>query len=165
MIIAAPHTSNWDLPLTLTVAFALGLKIYWLGKAQIFRRPFRGFFRWLGGIAIDRSRANDTVAQAAELLRRSEDLVLLVPPEGSRKRVRFWKTGFYWVAHGASVPIALGFLDYGRKRTGIGPLVVPSGDIEADMVTIRAYYADVRGKYPDQSADAAVAPTESSLTG
>ena len=156
VIIAAPHTSNWDLPLTLTVAFALRLKIYWLGKAQIFRPPFRGFFRWLGGIPIDRSRSNDTVAQAVEMLDRSRDLVLLIPPEGSRRRVRYWKTGFYWVAHGAKVPIALGFLDYGRKRTGIGPLLDPSGDIEADMVTIRAYYAGVRGKYADQSAEAAV---------
>ena len=83
--------------------------------------------------------------------------MLIIPPEGSRRRVRYWKTGFYWVAREARVPIALGFLDYGRKRTGIGPLVVPCGDIEADMVTIRAFYADMRGKYPDQSAAAEVA--------
>jgi len=165
VIIAAPHTSNWDLPLTLTVAFALRLKIYWLGKEQIFRRPFRGFFRWLGGIPIDRSRSNDTVAQAVALLGRADDLVLLIPPEGSRKRVRHWKTGFYWVAHGARVPIALGFLDYGGKRTGVGPLVTASGDIEADMVTIRAYYADMRGKHPDQSASAEVEPSQRRVAG
>jgi len=160
VIIAVPHTSNWDLPLTLTVAFALRLKIHWLGKREIFRRPFGPFFRWLGGIAIDRDRSNDTVSQAADLLRRSDDLVLLIPPEGSRRRVRYWKTGFYWVAHGAAVPIALGFLDYGRKRTGIGPLLTPCGDIEADMMTIREFYADMRGKYPDQSTAAEVRATK-----
>ena len=154
VIIAAPHTSNWDLPLTLAYGFAFGLKIRWMGKASLFRRPFGGFFRWLGGLAIDRSQANGVVASSVDRFHASDDLVLVVPPEGTRSRVRYWKTGFYYIAHGAGVPIALGFLDYGRKVGGFGPTVVPTGDIEADMDVISGFYAGVRGKY--ESAFAAV---------
>lgn len=160
VIIAAPHTSNWDLPLTLAIGFGFGLDIRWMGKESLFRRPFGGFFRWLGGVAIDRSRANGMVAASIERFKSAQDFVLVVPPEGTRSRVRYWKTGFYNIAQGASVPIALGFLDYGRKVGGFGPALVPTGDIDADMHVIRAYYANVKGKYADAfaAADVAVPP-------
>ncbi|MGH7804944.1 MAG: lysophospholipid acyltransferase family protein [Candidatus Binatia bacterium] len=157
VIIAAPHTSNWDLPLTLALGFAFGLRIRWMGKDTLFRAPLGGFFRWLGGVAIDRSRPNGMVAASVERFRSAEDFVLVVPPEGTRSRVRYWKTGFYTIAHGAGVPIALGFLDYGRKVGGFGPALVPTGDIDADMRVIRDYYANVRGKYADAFAGADVA--------
>jgi 1-acyl-sn-glycerol-3-phosphate acyltransferase len=156
VIIAAPHTSNWDLPLTLAMAFAYGLRIRWMGKDAIFRAPFGALFRWLGGVAIDRSRPNGMVAGSVDRFRAAEDFVLVVPPEGTRARVRHWKTGFYWIAHGASVPIALGFLDYRRKVGGFGPALVPTGDIDADMLVIRDYYANVTGKYADAFAGADV---------
>jgi 1-acyl-sn-glycerol-3-phosphate acyltransferase len=161
VLIAAPHTSNWDLPMTLVMAFAYRLSITWMGKDALFRPPFGGFFRWLGGIAVDRRQSTDLVARSVEELGRSDGLVMLIPPEGTRQRVRYWKTGFYWIAHGAGVPIALGFMDYGRKVGGIGPLVVPSGDLEADMVGIRAFYAGVTGKYPGDSGTADTAPPPS----
>lgn len=147
VFIAAPHTSNWDLPNTLMVAFVLRLNIYWMGKASIFRFPFRGLMLWLGGIPVDRSRANNLVAASAQAIRQSSGpLQLVVPPEGTRDKTRYWKTGFYHIAEAAGVPIVLSYMDYGRKVTGIGPLFVPTGDIDADMLRIKAFYAPFKGK-------------------
>jgi 1-acyl-sn-glycerol-3-phosphate acyltransferase len=147
VFIAAPHTSNWDLPNTLMVAFVLRLNIYWMGKASIFRFPFRGLMLWLGGIPVDRSRANNLVAASAQAIRLSSGpLQLVVPPEGTRDKTRYWKTGFYHIAEAAGVPIVLSYMDYGRKVTGIGPLFVPTGDIDADMLRIKAFYAPFKGK-------------------
>ena len=150
VLIAAPHTSNWDLPVTLCLAFAFRTKLYWMGKDTLFRRPFGTIMRWLGGIPIDRSKSNDVVQQSAEHFQKAESLVMLVPPEGTRQKVRYWKTGFYRIAEKAKVPILLGFLDYRRKVGGFGPTVVPTGDIEADMETIQAFYANITGKYSGQ---------------
>ena len=151
VLIAAPHTSNWDPPLTLFIAFAPKASTYWLGKAAIFRPPFRGFFKWLGGIPIDRSRANNVVAQSIAQFAANERLILTVPPAGTRKRVMYWKSGFYHIANGARVPILLGFLDYRRRVGGIGPMVTPTGDIEADMRVIREFYSGITGKHALQS--------------
>jgi len=155
VLIAAPHTSNWDLPLTLLVAFVLRANIYWMGKDAIFRPPFRGFFKWLGGIPIDRSRSNSVVTQSIEQFEKNKTLILTVPPAGTRQRVMYWKTGFYHIANSAQVPIVLGFLDYRRKVGGIGPTVLPTRDIEADMVVIRDFYKDITGKHTHQSIDSA----------
>lgn len=157
VLIAAPHTSNWDLPIMLYAALLFRMKLYWMGKDAIFRRPFGGIARWLGGIPIDRSKANNLVAQSVELFRQTSSLVLVVPPEGTRQKVRHWKTGFYYIALGADVPIVMGFLDYKRKLAGFGPLIVPTGDIETDMQEIRAFYSGITGKYPDASGEADVA--------
>jgi len=151
VFIAAPHTSNWDLPYTLMVAFALRLNIYWMGKAQIFRWPFGPLMRWLGGVAVQREQANNLVAASVQALQNSDGPVqLVVPPEGTRSKVRYWKTGFYYIALGAQVPIVMSFMDYGNKVSGLGPAFVPTGDIEADMVAIKAFYAPFKGKNPDQ---------------
>ena len=151
VLIAAPHTSNWDLPYTLMVAFALRLNIYWMGKEQIFKPPFRGLMMWLGGIPIRRESANNVVAASvAELQAADGPLQLVVPPEGTRSKARYWKTGFYYIATGAQVPIVMAFMDYERKVSGLGPVFEPTGDIEADMVAIKAFYAPFKGKNPDQ---------------
>jgi 1-acyl-sn-glycerol-3-phosphate acyltransferase len=154
VLIAAPHTSNWDLPYMLFFAFVLRAKIYWMGKDAIFRWPFRGLFKWLGGIPIDRSKTNNVVAQTITHFQTHDSLILAVPPAGTRKRVLNWKTGFYHIANGAGVPIAMGFLDYKKKLGGIGPVLQPTGDIEADMVTIRSFYQDISGRYPLKSLSA-----------
>jgi 1-acyl-sn-glycerol-3-phosphate acyltransferase len=147
VLIAAPHTSNWDLPYTLMVAFALRLNIHWMGKRQIFRWPFGGLMRWLGGIAVDRSQSTNLVAASAKALRDAEGSVhLVIPPEGTRSQTRHWKTGFYWIAHEAGVPIVLAYMDYPRKLSGLGPVFTPTGDIEADMLQIKAYYSQYKGK-------------------
>jgi len=156
VMIAAPHTSNWDLPYMLFSAFVLRARLYWMGKDAIFRWPFGGLFKWLGGIPIDRSTSNNVVDQSIAHFAENDSLILTVPPAGTRKRVLNWKTGFYHIAHGAGVPIALGFLDYKKKIGGIGPLLQPTGDIEADMATIRSFYQDISGKYPLKSISTAV---------
>ncbi len=156
VLIAAPHTTNWDLPYMLFTAFVLRAKIYWMGKDAIFRWPFGRLFKWLGGIPVDRSKANNVVAQSIAQFAKNDSLILTVPPAGTRKRVLNWKTGFYHIANGAGVPIALGFLDYKKKIGGIGLILQPTGDIEADMTVIRNFYQDISGKYPLKSISTAV---------
>ncbi|MCV2367354.1 1-acyl-sn-glycerol-3-phosphate acyltransferase [Roseateles oligotrophus] len=147
VLIAAPHTSNWDLPYTLMVAFALRLTPYWMGKSQIFRWPFGGLMRWLGGISVNREQSTNLVAASAEALLAADGPVqLIVPPEGTRSKTRYWKTGFYWIAHTAQVPIVMAYMDYPRKLSGLGPVFKPSGDIDADMLAIKAFYAQFKGK-------------------
>ena len=151
VLIAAPHTSNWDLPYTLMVAFALRLNIYWMGKEQIFRPPFRGLMMWLGGLPVRRESANNLVAASITALQEADGPVqLVVPPEGTRSKARYWKTGFYYIATGAQVPIVMAYMDYERKVSGLGPVFEPTGDIEADMATIKAFYAPFKGKNPSQ---------------
>ena len=158
VMIAAPHTSNWDMPVTLALAFAFRVKVYWMGKEAMFRWPFRSIMRWLGGIPIDRSKTNNIVDQSIAAFRESKELVMIIPPEGTRKSVRYWKTGFYHIACGAHVPVVLGFLDFAHKTGGIGPVVWPSGDINADMKIIQTFYAGITGKYPDEYNPADVSP-------
>ena len=151
VLIAAPHTSNWDLPYTLMVAFALRLNVYWMGKVQIFRFPFRGLMMWLGGIPVQREKTNNLVAASVQTLTDADGPVqLVVPPEGTRSQTRYWKTGFYYIALGAQVPIVMAYMDYARKESGLGPVFEPTGNIEADMATIQAFYAPFQGKNPDQ---------------
>ncbi|KRB96762.1 glycerol acyltransferase [Hydrogenophaga sp. Root209] len=147
VLIAAPHTSNWDLPYTLMVAFALRLNIRWMGKHGIFRAPFGGVMRWLGGIEVNREQSNNLVAASAKAIRESDGpLQLIVPPEGTRSKARYWKTGFYYIAREAQVPIVMAYMDYARKRSGLGPLFEPTGNVDADMATIKAFYAPFKGK-------------------
>ncbi|HBH86858.1 MAG TPA: glycerol acyltransferase [Syntrophaceae bacterium] len=147
VIIAAPHTSNWDFPISLAVAFALKIKIYWMGKAAMFRWPFGAACRWLGGIPIDRSRSHNVVEQCVRAFNERDKLIRVIPPEGTRKKVSYWKTGFYHIAKGANVPIVLGFLDYRHKKGGIGPIFYPTGRIESDMKEIKAFYATITGRH------------------
>ena len=147
VLIAAPHTSNWDLPYTLMVAFALRLNIYWMGKQQLFRGPWGPVMRWLGGIAVDRSQSTNLVSAAAAAIRAADGaMCLVVPPEGTRSKTRQWKTGFYWIAHEAGVPIVMAYMDYPRKLSGLGPVFQPTGNVDADMAAIKAWYAPFKGK-------------------
>ena len=151
VFIAAPHTSNWDLPYTLMVAFVLRLNICWMGKASIFRWPFGPVMRWLGGIAVNRAQSSNLVAQSAQALEDADGpLQLVVPPEGTRGKTRHWKTGFYYIALQARVPIILAFMDYHRKVGGLGPVFKPSGDVDADMARIKQFYAPIKGRNADQ---------------
>lgn len=150
VIILAPHTSNWDLPIGLAIAFALKLRGYWLGKDELFQWPLRGFFRWLGGIPIDRSRSGDIVMQVVKIFKERVNFIVVLTPEGTRKKVTYWKSGFYYIARCAAVPIVLAFLDYRCKAGGVGPVFYPTGDREADMEYIRAFYATVTGKHPEK---------------
>lgn len=151
VLIAAPHTSNWDLPYTLMVAFSLRLNVYWMGKHQLFRFPFRGIMMWLGGIPVTRETKNNVVAASVAAIQAADGpLQLIVPPEGTRNHNRYWKTGFYYIAVGAQVPIVMAYMDYQRKISGLGPVFQPTGDLEADMLAIKAFYAPFKGKNADQ---------------
>ena len=151
VLIAAPHTSNWDLPYTLMVAFSLRLTVYWMGKEQIFKPPFRGLMMWLGGIPVNRDQSTNLVAASVAAIKVAPGpLQLIVPPEGTRSNTRYWKTGFYYIALGAQVPIVMAYMDYEKKISGLGPIFQPSGNIEADMATIKAFYAPFKGKNADQ---------------
>lgn len=151
VLIAAPHTSNWDLPYTLMVAYSLRLTPYWMGKEQIFKPPFRGLMMWLGGLPVDRSKSSNLVAASIDAIKIANGpLQLIVPPEGTRGKTRFWKSGFYYIAQGAQVPIVMAYLDYDKKIGGLGPVFTPKGDIDADMAAIKSFYAPFKGKNADQ---------------
>lgn len=150
VLIGAPHTSNWDFPLALMICFVLRIDVYWMGKNSLFPPVFGIVMRWLGGIPVDRSQAGNLVQGTIDAFNRSERLLVIVPPEGTRGKVTRWKTGFYYIAHGAGVPLGLGYVDFKEKIGGVGKMFYPSGNIEQDMLEIRAFYAGVTGKNPQQ---------------
>ncbi|MFC1821859.1 lysophospholipid acyltransferase family protein [Thermodesulfobacteriota bacterium] len=156
VIIAAPHTSNWDFFYTICLAFILGIKPQIMMKSAWFRWPLAPLLRWSGAIPIDRSGSHNLVAQSIQAFNEHTRMVLVVPPSGTRKKVMYWKTGFYHIARGAGVPVVLGYLDYGKKVGGIGPTVPITGHMEADMKTIQGFYADIKGKYPGKHGDSLV---------
>lgn len=148
VIIAAPHTSNWDMPFMLAMAFVYDIPVRWMGKHTLFKPPFGPLFEWLGGIPIVRHRIGGVVEQMIERFANGEPLALMVPAEGTRSYVDYWKSGFYHIARGADVPVVLSYLDFGRKVGGIGPAVRLTGDIAADMDEIRAFYDGKQGLRP-----------------
>ncbi len=149
VVVAAPHTSGWDLPFMLATSYVMDVPISWMGKRELFAPPFGWFMRALGGIPIDRARHHNTVDWAIAELQRTPRLVLAVPAKGTRARADYWKSGFYHIAKGARVPVALAYLDYGKKRCGLGAFIVPTDDVRADMDRIRRFYAGVTAKFPD----------------
>jgi len=145
VMIVAPHTTNWDFPLTLAMARVRGVKISWLGKESLFRGPAGPIMRRLGGVAIDRSAPGGMVASLAKEFVHRERLVLVVPAEGTRSKTEYWKSGFYRIAEQADVPIVCAFVDRATRTGGFGPVITPSGDLTADMDRIRAFYAGKEG--------------------
>jgi 1-acyl-sn-glycerol-3-phosphate acyltransferase len=165
VLIVAPHTSNWDLPIGLICAFAIGLMRNWrvgyMAKDSAVRWPVIGrVMKWFGAIPINRRAANNLVEQMAAVFRQHDRLLLGIAPEGTRKKTSYWKSGFYHIALKARVPIALAFLDYRRKVGGVGPTIVPSGNIEADLEIIRQFYAGIVGKFPHQFGEIQFKPSD-----
>jgi 1-acyl-sn-glycerol-3-phosphate acyltransferase len=156
VLIAAPHTSSWDVPVYLLVAWALKLKATWMMKAEMFRGLRGPFFKALGGMPIDRSQRHNTVQQCIDAFNQRSKLVLVIPPEGTREAAKVWKTGFYYIALGAKVPIVFGFLDFGKRQGGIGSMFMPTGDIAADMEQIREFYKDKVGKHPEKFGEVSI---------
>ncbi len=148
IVIGAPHTSNWDWILVMFTAYSLGIRITWMAKHTLFKKPFGGIMRWLGGMPVDRRAARGMVAQAVEKFHQEEKLVLCITPEGTRSKVREWKQGFYHIAQGADVPIVVAAFDYGRKRVRFGPIFKPTGNLDADLPIIKSFYAGVTARYP-----------------
>ena len=153
VVIGAPHTSNWDFVLFLALAFSLKANPRYMGKAELFRSPFGGFFRWCGGIPVDRSKSTGLVEQTVQAMEACTQFILVITPEGTRGKVRSWKSGFYHIAKKARVPIALGFIDRTRKAIGIGPTFVPTEDMDTDMKAIQSYYAGMVGINPHMTSE------------
>ncbi len=149
VLIAAPHTTNWDLPFTLAVCWSHNVDMRWMGKHTLFRGPMGVFFRALGGVAVVRNKGRNTVQQMADRFAETDRLVMILATEGTRSKVPYWKSGFYHIAAAADVPIITGYLDYAEKRGGFGPPIHTTGDLVADMDQIRAYYTGISGKYPE----------------
>ncbi|MES0338609.1 MAG: lysophospholipid acyltransferase family protein [Anaerolineales bacterium] len=156
--IMAPHTSNWDLLFALGTISALGIKFNWFGKKEAFSWPIGGLFKLLGGIPIERSAHQNMVEQTAALIRSRDRVIIGIAPEGTRSNSKYWKTGFYNIAHQAGVPIVFAFLDYARKVGGLGPMMQTTGDIEEDLEEIRKYYKGVTAKNPALVGEIAIKP-------
>jgi len=148
VIIAAPHTSNWDGVIMVLASLIFGVHLSWFLKASAFRWPLGPLVRFFGAIPIDRSARKNVVGLAIEQFKTGGELMLAVAPEGTRSKSEGWKSGFYRIAHGAGVPIVLGYVDYGRRVAGLGPAFEPTGDMEADFRSFEKFYADVTPKYP-----------------
>jgi 1-acyl-sn-glycerol-3-phosphate acyltransferase len=149
VLIAAPHTTNWDLAFLLAFAEFYRIRISFMMKHTLFRGPFGPLFRSLGGIPIRRHERANLVGQMVEAFAASDRLALVVPAEGTCSRVDVWKSGFYHIARQAGVPIVLGYLDYRRRRGGFGPALAPTDRVREDMDAIRKFYADKTGRHPE----------------
>ena len=149
VLIAAPHTSNWDFPFMIAVAAVFRVRVSWMGKDSLFKHPLGGILRRMGGIPIDRSKPSGVVLQVVRMVKHADALALVVPPSGTRKKRDYWKSGFYWIAHTAKVPIVCAYLDFGQKRAHVGLSFTPTGDVKADMDRIREFFSGVQAKYPE----------------
>lgn len=149
VLVAAPHTSNWDGLNMLATAGYYRVKLSWMGKKSLTSGPFGFILKAMGCVPIDRSASHDVVRTMAERFA-SVPMILAIPPEGTRSAVREWKSGFYHIAVAANVPIILSVLDYGAKKISLAAIVHPGGDYDADLAHIRAHYATARGKHADK---------------
>lgn len=140
--LAVPHTSNWDGLLLVAMLQSIGLDMQWMIKDAWVKGPLAPVMRRLGAVAINRDRSTNVVDQMIEQFRVRDQFVLGIPPEGTRSRAEHWKSGFYHIARGANVPVVPGYLDFARKRAGLGPAIPMTGDVVADMDKIRAFYAE-----------------------
>lgn len=148
VICVAPHTSNWDLIIGKLFYNSTKQKTHFLIKKEWFFFPLGSFFRSIGGIPVDRSKRTSITDQVVELFAKNTHFRIGITPEGTRKATSKWRMGFYYIAQKAGVPIQLAYIDYAKKEAGIGKYFYPTGDVEADMVEIKAFYKGIKGKNP-----------------
>lgn len=152
VLVAAPHTSNYDYPISLATLYACDVRVRFLGKKSLFKFPLGILMRATGGIAVDRSKHTNMVEAMIKMFKEYDKLILMIPAEGTRGYVEKWKSGFYHTAVGANVPIVMGYLDYGRKMAGFGDLFYPTGDYPKDLEEIQNFYRQFQAKYPEKSS-------------
>ena len=160
VLVGAHHTSGWDLLFALLFKYATGIDYKFVAKDDLFRWPIGGLLRRFGGVPVNRRSRTGFVQQMIDIFDQSDSFVLAISPEGTRSKSKYWKTGFYYIALGAQVPIGMLFLDYGARVIGIGPNFIPSGDIEADFVQIREFYNGVQGLRPKAQGAIAIRPND-----
>lgn len=152
VLVAAPHTSNWDFPYALAGLYLMRVDVKFLAKKSLFQFPLGLIMYPTGGIPVDRSKNSNMVERMIEMFKQNKKLVLLIPAEGTRGKVNEWKSGFYHTAVGAQVPIALGFLDYKRKIAGITKFYHPTGDFDHDLPEIKSFYKTITARYPEKAS-------------
>ena len=150
VIAYAPHTSNWDFPLLMSARFANKVNVQWAGKSEMFRWPFRKVLTFLGGVPIERSKSTNMVQSVVNIFNSQERFLYAMSPEGTRKYQDFWRSGFYYIALEANVPIILYQLDYKNKRVTIGDVIKVTGDIEKDLAAIDMVFKDVTPKFKEK---------------
>jgi 1-acyl-sn-glycerol-3-phosphate acyltransferase len=148
ILIGAPHTSNWDFMLFLGVIFSLRANVRFIGKAELFRFPIGWFFRYCGGVPVERKKSTGLVEQMVKVCNESERFILTIAPEGTRHHVTEWKRGFYHIARSAGIPIVMAIVDGRHKAVRIGQVFHPTEDMEADMKAIKAVFDGVKGIKP-----------------
>lgn len=153
VVIGAPHTSNWDFVIALLLMIVEGIPIRLMGKDSVFRGPIGVLMRSLGAIPVNRRERTNMVDQVAAKFDEYDDLIIGISPEGTRSKVSRWRTGFYYIALKANVPIVMAYLDYQNKVCGLGPSIKPTGDIQADFMIIREFYSGIVGKYPQKQGE------------
>lgn len=150
MMIAAPHTSNWDFFFARCAFYLMDVDLRYTIKKEAMVGPLGWLLKKMGALPVDRSKNNSLVNSMVEILNKSDRMVIMITPEGTRKYQPRWRKGFYYTALEAKVPIILGYLDYPNKEAGVGPIFYPTGDVEEDIEKIKAFYRTKKGKYPDQ---------------
>ena len=151
VIIAAPHTSNWDFILAMLAIFGLNIKVRWLGKHSIFKPGFKKFFEWLGGIPVYRDNPSSLIENVVNIVKKERSIVIAMTPEGTRKKVKRWKTGFLRIAKQTHSKILLISIDAPTKSIEIGNIFNPTGNSEEDLAYIQKYYSTFRGINPQKS--------------
>lgn len=161
ILTAAPHTSNWDYMHTLGAMLQARRRPYITAKNSLFKPPFGWFLRLSGLIPVDRRKSTHFTEQIAQRIRAADHMIMVFTPEGTRSYTDYWRTGFYYTALQANVPIAMAYIDYERKRIGVSELFYPTGDIEADFEHIRAFYSQHGSAlYPDKASNIQLRPRE-----
>lgn len=153
IVVGAPHTSNWDFFLMLLLKGATGEDLHWIGKDSLFRWPLGGLMKRLGGIPVNRRASSNFVDQMVEKFGEYERIKIAISPEGTRGKTKNWKTGFYYMAVGAKVPIQLVSIDYAIRTLEIGPLLWPTGELQQDFEAIRNFYTGKAGKHPKKQGE------------
>jgi len=158
VVIAVPHTSNWDFPLGILYIVSSGVPFRYMGKDALFKWPHKYLFKALGGFAVDRGNKTKFTTKMADFINSQDEIALALAPEGTRSNIKYWRTGFYYIALEANIPIALAYFDYTKKEVGIGSSFMPSGDINADMQIIRDYYQNIKGRHPKKQGPIEIKP-------
>ncbi len=149
VIIVIPHTSWHDFYMGLLLRRISGVNINYVGKKELFKKPYGWYFRWMGGAPLDRTPGQNSVQAIASIFNRKDEFKLALAPEGTRKKVAVWKTGFYYIAKEASVPIIMVAFDYGKKQIKIAEAFYPSGNIDDDFKKMKPFFKNVIGKIPE----------------
>ena len=151
VFIAAPHTSNWDGFWAIVYITYIGLDAHWFIKKSMFWFPLNKLLTFFGAVPLNRERGGSAVSEAIAAFDKNEQFFLGLAPEGTRRKMQGWKSGFYRIAEGANVPVVLGFLDFGSRRLGLGPIVTLTGDRDADMAILESFYSSVSGRWPEKT--------------